>query len=128
MTTETDETSVYSSYEHSLLVTSTSSARSSATKPKLSASSIALPTDIVLEALFSTALLLLGIVLGSPTLRPIEWAAWAGQAEQDTRRPKDKKRFQGDGGAEGTSMNWLEERRGFWDVRVRLSLSSQSPE
>jgi DNA mismatch repair protein MSH5 len=81
---------------------------------------VTLPTDIIIEALFSTTLLVLGIVLGSPALRPIEWAAWAGEAEKDTRRPKGKKRFEGDGGVVGNSMAWLEERRGFWDVRVSL--------
>lgn len=70
------------------------------------------------EALISTLLLLFGIVLGSPALRPIEWATWANQAEQDTRRPRGSKRFEGDGGAEGSSMAWLEDRRGFYDVRV----------
>lgn len=57
-------------------------------------------------------------MLGSPALRPIQWATWAGEAEKDTRRPKGRKRFEGDGGAEGVSMAWLEDRKGFWDVRV----------
>jgi Membrane magnesium transporter len=61
--------------------------------------------------------------LGSPLLRPIEWAAWAGQAEQDTRRPKGKKRFENDGGAEGVSMAYLEDRKGFIDIRVGFSIN-----
>jgi hypothetical protein len=68
--------------------------------------------------LFSTVLLVFGIIIGSPALRPIEWAAWAGEAEKDTRRPKGKKRFEGDGGAEGVSMAYLEDRKGFYDIRV----------
>jgi hypothetical protein len=73
----------------------------------------------VAETLLSTLLLVFGIIVGSPSLRPIEWAAWAGEAEKDTRRSKGKKRFEGDGGAEGTSMAYLEDRKGFYDIRVR---------
>ena len=87
------------------------------------ASATSLPLDIIIEALFSTALLVVGVVLGSPALRPIQWATWAGEAEKDTRRPKGRKRFEGDGGTEGVSMAWLEDRRGFWDVRVRFVTS-----
>jgi hypothetical protein len=72
----------------------------------------------VIEALVSTVLLLIGIVLASPSLRPIEWAAWAGEAEKDTRRPKGQKRFEGDGGAEGVGVSWLDDRKGFVDIRV----------
>jgi len=36
------------------------------------------------------------------------------------RRERGQKRFEGDGGAEGVSMGWLEDRKGFWDVRVRI--------
>ncbi|KAF2667286.1 hypothetical protein BT63DRAFT_456588 [Microthyrium microscopicum] len=107
----------YSAYEHSLLSSSTSAANNAKPSTKASPSSTSLPPDIVVEALLSTAILLIGIVIGAPKLRPIEWAAWAGEAEQDTRRPRGKKRFEGDGGAEGTSMAWLEDRKGFWDVR-----------
>jgi hypothetical protein len=82
------------------------------------AGATSLPLDIIIEALFSTALLVVGVVLGSPALRPIQWATWAGEAEKDTRRPKGRKRFEADGGAEGVSMSWLEDRKGFWDVRV----------
>jgi len=96
----------YSSYEHSLLTTSTATPTS-------------IPTDIVVEALFSTVLLIFGVVLGSPDLRPIEWAAWAGEMEKDVRRPKGKKRFEGDGGAEGGGMGFLEDRKGFADIRTQ---------
>jgi hypothetical protein len=84
-----------------------------------------LPPDIVIETLLSTGLLLVGIVLGSPQLRPIEWAAWAGETEKDTRRPKGKKLFEGDGGAEGGGVAWLEDRKGFWDIRVGHILLSE---
>jgi hypothetical protein len=54
-----------------------------------------------------------GIIIGSPALRPIEWAAWAGEAEKDTRRPKGKKR-----------LAYLEDRKGFYDIRVSSMASS----
>lgn len=62
-----------------------------------------------------------GVVLASPELRPIEWAAWGGEMEKDVRRPKGKKRFEGDGGAEGGGVAFLEDRKGFTDIRVSLS-------
>jgi Membrane magnesium transporter len=108
--------SAYSTYEHSLLNPTSALGASQAQTAAFTTSS--LPLDIVVEALFSTVLLVLGIVIGSPALRPINWAAWAGQAENDMRRPKGKKRFENDGGAEGVSMAYLEDRRGFVDIRV----------
>jgi membrane magnesium transporter 1 len=113
--------STYSSYEHSLLSPTKVPVASSSAGAKPDSATLdvySLPPDIIIETLFSTGLLLLGIVLGSPRLRPIEWAAWAGEIEQDNRRPSGKKRFEGDGGAEGGGFAWLEDRKGFWDVRV----------
>jgi hypothetical protein len=107
--------SVYSSYEHSLLTSVAPTTSKSPTGSSTGTSTNALPIDIVVETLFSTLLLLFGLVLGSPPLRPIQWAAWAGEAEKDRRRLKGKKRFEGDAGSVG--MGWLEERRGFWNVR-----------
>jgi hypothetical protein len=91
------------------------------TSPSGAAESLyVLPTDIILETLFSTTLLCIGIVLGSPSLRPIEWRVWASEASLDDRRPPGKRNFesQGDGGMVGSPFRFLEdgERRGFLDV------------
>ncbi|KIW06722.1 uncharacterized protein PV09_02416 [Verruconis gallopava] len=102
---------VYSSYEHSVTHSTPSST---------SESLYILPTDIVLETLFSTTLLCVGIVLGSPSLRPIEWNKWAKEVTLDDRRPPGKRKFerQGDGTTVGNPFRFLEdgERRGFADV------------
>lgn len=86
-----------------------------------------LPTDIVVQTLLSTLLLLVCIVFAAPPLRPIRWNEWAGRMEREGWDPAL------DGTAAGASMTaplpgkrqvggnpyrGLEERRGFWDVRA----------
>lgn len=46
-----------------------------------------------------------GLVLGAEKLKPISWRDWAGEIERD-------------GGARNPYLG-LEERYGFWDIRVR---------
>lgn len=46
----------------------------------------------------------MGLVLGAEKLKPISWSEWAGQIERE-------------GGARNPFRR-LEERYGFWDVRV----------
>jgi len=94
--------SVYSSYEHSLTITN----------PEHS-----LPLDIIIETIVSVSLLCVGIVLASPPLRPIQWSVWAEQIEKDERRPKGKRQFEDEGVAPINPFRWLEERKGFWDVK-----------
>lgn len=50
----------------------------------------------------------IGLVLGAEKLKPISWRDWAGQIERD-------------GGARNPYLG-LEERYGFWDIRVRQTL------
>jgi hypothetical protein len=45
-----------------------------------------------------------GLVLGAEKLKPISWRDWAGEIERD-------------GGARNPYLS-LEERYGFWDIRV----------
>jgi hypothetical protein len=63
----------------------------------------ALPLDIKLETLASVFLACFGLVLGSDSLKPISWHAWAGQIEKD--------------GAPNP-FRGLEERVGFMDIRA----------
>jgi hypothetical protein len=113
--------SVYSSYEHSLThdtpATTTSDPSHTSTDP------LTLPIDIILETLISIAILCVGIVLGAPELRPIEWRVWAGEAEKDERRKAGSRKFEAGegGGVVGNPFRFLEkgERRGFWDVRTQ---------
>lgn len=46
------------------------------------------------------------MVLGAEKLKPISWRDWAGEIERD-------------GGARNPYLS-LEERYGFWDIRVRF--------
>jgi len=111
---------VYSSYEHSLAQTISSTSSASASSSSTLPTSHPLPTDIILEILLSTTLLCVGVVMGSPTLRPIQWSTWASEADKDERRKKGERAFEGEaGGVVGNPFRWVEdgERRGFWDIR-----------
>ena len=64
-----------------------------------------LPQDIVVETLVAVLVVSIGLVLGAEKLKPISWRDWAGEIERD-------------GGARNPYLA-LEERYGFWDIRVR---------
>lgn len=51
----------------------------------------------------------LGLVLGAEKLKPVSWSMWAGEIERE-------------GGARNPYL-FMEERYGFWDVRVSFMLS-----
>ena len=56
-----------------------------------------------------------GLVLGSPALRPVSWRVWAGAIEREGEVDASGAR------KHGTVVNpfgTLEDRVGFWDVRV----------
>lgn len=107
----TPPSSVYSAYEHSLLVAASSSP--SLRLPNEAEPKLGLPIDITLETLFSVLLLCVGVVLSSPNLKPIQWSVWAGNLE----RSKDARKVQEAGVASGNPYAQLEDRPGFWDPR-----------
>lgn len=84
----------YSAHEHTVLFSNSD----------LSAVT-SLPPDIVVETLVSVLVVSIGLVLGVEKLKPISWRDWAGEIERD-------------GGARNPYIG-LEERYGFWDIRVR---------
>ncbi|CAK1355253.1 hypothetical protein CB0940_01002 [Cercospora beticola] len=104
---------VYSSYEHSLLPSSALPTPSSSIIPSILDPKISIPTDIVLETLFSVLLLCVGVVLGSPDLQPIQWNVWAGRLE----RSKEARTVTAVGVGGGNPFAALEERPGFLDIR-----------
>ncbi|KAI9676983.1 MAG: hypothetical protein M1817_006822 [Caeruleum heppii] len=124
----------YSAHEHSSLPTISSTIPSSntasayASSPSSSSatstlsdnltSTTALPLDIVLETLLSVTLIMLGLVLGSPPLKPVQWRVWAGQLEREgTGMVKG-----GHGevkGPVGNPYRGLESRVGFVDIRAK---------
>ena len=61
--------------------------------------------DITLETLVAVVLVSIGLVAGTEKLKPISWSVWAGEIEKE-------------GGAENP-FRGLEDRIGFWNVRVR---------
>ena len=104
---------VYSAYEHALLASP---------DPTHNVNRISIPTDIVIETLVGTGALMMAIVSNSASLRPIHWAEWAGKIEREGWDPnapagEEEKTLRGKG-ATGNPYHALEERRGFWDVRV----------
>jgi hypothetical protein len=72
--------------------------------------STALPQDIIVEVLVAVVIVSVGLVLGAEKLKPISWRDWAGEIERN-------------GGARNPYLS-LEERHGFWDIRVRYGFSS----
>ncbi|KAF2182257.1 hypothetical protein K469DRAFT_587442 [Zopfia rhizophila CBS 207.26] len=106
---------VYSTHEHTSLHPSTSTQKTP------------LPLDITLELLVSILILSTGIVLSSPSLKPIQWARWAGKIEREGRQSEGKWTREGEEVlSEGDPYAFLglkggkgsgEGRRGFWDVR-----------
>lgn len=82
----------YSAHEHTVLYSNLTST--------------ALPQDIIIETLVSVLIVSIGLVLSAQKLKPISWREWAGEIERD-------------GGARNPYLS-LEERYGFWDIRVSL--------
>ena len=81
-----------------------------------------LPIDISIEAIAATLILSLGLVLGTPSLRPVQWHVWAGKIEREGPHSLSN----GVGGeAEkdfvGNPFGMLETRPGFVDIRKHRS-------
>ena len=97
--------SCYSAYEHSTLI-SLSSSRPSSSAPAAAQNirSANLPLDISLETVISVVFICAGLVYGAEELKPISWRVWAGIAERES------------GG--GGPYQGLEDRLGFVDIRV----------
>jgi hypothetical protein len=76
-----------------------------------------LPLDITIETIVATFIILLGLVLGTRPLRPIEWRVWAGKIEREGEEGFT------DGAGEvnkdymGNPFSALESRPNFVDIR-----------
>lgn len=107
--------SVYSAYEHSTLATIAGSLPASPVHSYI-IPTIDLPLDITLETLTAVLLLCIGIVVGSPELKPIQWRVWAGKLEKDKSAKTES--INGDPlGPRGNPYAALEQRQGFLDIR-----------
>ena len=110
--------SCYSAHEHSALQTTNTAALSSVTSHGAPVSVAAsLPLDISIETIVAIFAVCVGLVLGTPALRPIEWRVWAGKIE----REGESGFMSGDGEVEkdyvGNPFKVLESRPGFVDIR-----------
>ncbi|KAL2178600.1 magnesium transporter [Thermothelomyces heterothallicus CBS 202.75] len=88
-----------------------------ATTATVTSSAASLPVDIKLETIVSTFIILLGLVLGTRPLRPIEWRVWAGKIERE-----GEEGFTDNSGAVakdymGNPFSVLESRPNFVDIR-----------
>jgi hypothetical protein len=108
----------YSAHEHSALHSTSTASLSSITSQSLAISAFAsLPLDISIETVVAVLVVCLGLVLGTPELRPIQWRVWAGKIEKE-----GEKGFKnGDGELDkdymGNPFRVLESRPGFVDIR-----------
>ncbi|KAL0936642.1 transmembrane protein 32 [Colletotrichum truncatum] len=104
----------YSAQEHSALQ-SFRAALPLSTSASPTATS--LPADIITETAVATIIIVLGLVLGAPNLRPIQWRVWAGKIE----REGELGFHNGSGEVEkdymGNPFRIFESRPGFVDIR-----------
>ncbi|KAG9235633.1 putative elongation factor 1-beta [Amylocarpus encephaloides] len=105
----------YSAHEHSALLSISAASLSSITSHSPTVAT--LPIDITVESIVAVFAICLGLVLGTPDLRPIQWRVWAGKIE----REGEKGFMNGDGEVDkdyaGNPFRLLESRPGFIDIR-----------
>ncbi|KAH7330303.1 putative elongation factor 1-beta [Rhexocercosporidium sp. MPI-PUGE-AT-0058] len=108
----------YSAHEHSALHSASTAALSSISAhgaTSLTASS--LPIDISIETLVAIFTVCLGLVLGTPELRPIQWRVWAGKIEREGEAGFSNSDGDVDKDYVGNPFRLLESRPGFVDIR-----------
>jgi membrane magnesium transporter 1 len=110
--------SCYSAHEHSALHSTSTASLSSLTSHGAAASTVAsLPIDISIETIVAVFTICLGLVLGTPELRPIEWRVWAGKIEREGEKGFSSGDGQVDKDYMGNPFRVLESRPGFVDIR-----------
>ncbi|KAI9051039.1 hypothetical protein LZ554_005147 [Drepanopeziza brunnea f. sp. 'monogermtubi'] len=108
----------YSAHEHSALHSASTAALSSISTPGVSASTASsLPLDISIETLVALFTICLGLVLGTPELRPIQWRVWAGKIEREGEAGFSNGDGEVDKDYVGNPFKLLESRPGFVDIR-----------
>lgn len=76
-----------------------------------------LPIDISIETVVAVFVICLGLVLGTPELRPIQWRAWAGKIEREGEKGFTNSDGNVDKDYVGNPFRMLESRPGFIDIR-----------
>ncbi|KAK4212832.1 magnesium transporter [Rhypophila decipiens] len=106
----------YSAHEHSALQT-LKAATLSLTSTASQTTATTLPADIAIETVIATLVVLLGLVLSTQPLRPIQWRVWAGKIER-----QGEEGFVDNNGEVikeyiGNPFQIFENRPGFVDIR-----------
>ncbi|KAL2137072.1 hypothetical protein VTI74DRAFT_9678 [Chaetomium olivicolor] len=109
----------YSAHEHTTL--QTLRAATTATLIMSPSATVALPLDIVIETIVSTFIILLGLVLETRPLRPIEWRVWAGKIEREGEEGFTDSAGVVDKDFMGNPFSVLESRPNFVDIRKQRS-------
>ncbi|EON97976.1 putative transmembrane protein 32 protein [Phaeoacremonium minimum UCRPA7] len=104
----------YSAQEHSALQ---SLRATSATLASTAPASSALPVDISIETIVGLVVAIVGLVLASPNLRPIQWRVWAGKIEREGQEGFLKSNGELEKDYVGNPFRLLETRPGFVDIR-----------
>ncbi|KAF4332583.1 DNA mismatch repair MSH5 [Fusarium beomiforme] len=102
----------YSAQEHSVI--SSTAVHHGQPQPLATHS---LPIDISIEALIATLIVVLGLVLGTPKLRPIKWHEWAGRIEREGEAGFQTGSGEVEKDYRGNPFSVLETRPGFIDIR-----------
>ncbi|KAK4239461.1 magnesium transporter [Achaetomium macrosporum] len=105
----------YSAREHTALQSLRAATAASLTSTPTVATS--LPVDIILETIISTFVILLGLVLGTRPLRPIEWRVWAGKIEREGEEGFTDNSGAVDKDFMGNPFSAFESRPNFVDIR-----------
>lgn len=105
----------YSAQEHSALqsLRATSAALSS------TPASTSLPIDISIETIVGLFVTVLGLVSGTPNLRPIQWRVWAGKVEREGEPGFLRSNGEVEKDFVGNPFRVLETRPGFIDIRTQ---------
>ncbi|KUI66381.1 ER membrane protein complex subunit 5 [Cytospora mali] len=103
----------YSAQEHSAL----QSLRATSATVSISSASTTLPIDISIETIVGLFIAVLGLVSGTPNLRPIQWRVWAGKVEREGEQGFLKSNGEVEKDFVGNPFRVLETRPGFVDIR-----------
>ncbi|KAG4032359.1 hypothetical protein MFRU_007g02650 [Monilinia fructicola] len=108
----------YSAHEHSVLQSTGTAHLSSVTShTATTATTASLPLDISIETIVSIFFVCLGLVLGTPELRPIQWRVWAGKIEREGAKGFMNADGEVDKDFVGNPFRVLESRPSFIDIR-----------
>ena len=109
--------SCYSAHEHSALHSVSTSTLSSISHGTSTPTAVNLPLDISIETVVAVLIIVVGLVLGIPELRPIHWKVWAGKIEREGEQGFMNKDGELEKDYVGNPFRVLESRPGFLDVR-----------